>query len=85
MQTLDEIDAHSTCKQILGLDDGIYYSSLVDSAGSIVSEAIRDSIVTNDRLSIMILPLKSTNESVVVATSIYSNLAAIVEKTKSLF
>jgi len=84
MQTLDEANAYTECKRLLDLDDGIFYSSFLDTSDSIVGEAIKESIAAHDNLSIMILPIRSRNSSLVLATSPGSNLTAIVEKAKRI-
>ena len=84
MQALDEVDVQSSCRRLLDLDEGIFYSSFLDSFGSIVGEAMKDSIAVHDKLSIMILPVKSRNGSLVLATTTGSNLVAIIEKTKNV-
>ena len=82
MQTLDDIDAQSACEQILNLDDHILYSGFLNTQGSVIGEAIKDSISAYDRLSVMVLPAHPRNSSLILATISSSNLSAIVEKTK---
>jgi hypothetical protein len=84
MQVLKKIDPQSTCESVLGLDAKIMYSSYLDVSGSIMGEAMKNSIVAHDRLTVMVLPISPSKESIVLAAETDSNLTEIVEKTKRL-
>ena len=84
MQVLSKNDPQSTCESLLDLDAKIMYSSYLDVSGSILGEAIKNSIVVHNRLTVMVLPVSPGKESIVLATEIGSDLTRIVEKTKGL-
>ncbi len=77
-------DPQSTCESLLDLDAKIMYSSYLDVSGSIMGEAMKNSIVIHNRLAVMVLPVSPGKESIVLATEIDSDLTGIVEKTKGL-
>ena len=84
MQILKKSDPQSTCENLLDLDAKIMYSSYMDVSGSIVGEAMKNSIAIHDRLTVMVLPISPGKESIVLATETNSDLTEIVEKTKGL-
>ncbi len=84
MQVMMITDPQTVCEKLLDLDDCIMYSSVLNASGSIVGEAMKESISNHSRLTIMLLPVPFSNKSVVLATAIGSDMVAIVEKTKVL-
>jgi hypothetical protein len=84
MQVMMKTDPQTVCERLLNVDDDIIYSSVLNASGSIVGEAIKESISSHSRLTIMLLPVPFSNKSVVLATAIGSDIIAIVEKTKVL-
>jgi len=84
MQVMNETDPQNVCEKLLNLDDHIMYSSLLNTSGSIVGEAMKQSISNYDRLTIMVLPISFSKNSVVLAAVVGSDVKAIVEKTKGV-
>jgi len=85
MQVQREIEIRSKCEAILSADESILYSSILDSTGSVEGEAMKKLISAYDRLTVMVLPINNcSNRSVVIATTLGTDLTAIVQKTKWL-
>jgi hypothetical protein len=85
MQTLGEVDAQTTCKQLLDLDEEILFSGCLDGLGVMVGEAMKDSISAHARLTVMVLPLHHNDRALVLATAVDSDINSIVQKTKRFF
>jgi len=84
MQLTMKTDPQTVCEKLLDVDESIMYSSVLNASGSIAGEAMKQSICNHSNLTIMLLPLPFSNKSVVLATVIGSDIAAIVEKTNGL-
>jgi len=79
-----ESDAQSTCERLLDMDKRLMYSGYLDSTGSTLAEAMRDSVSNYDRLTVMVLPLDSKKHTLVLASVVGSDLISIVENAKKL-
>ena len=84
MQLLTEVDIQLACDRLLETDERIMYSSYLNGSGSIVGEAMKESITSYDELTIIVLPISPRKDSLVLAIMIGSDLAEIVTKTKTI-
>ncbi len=86
VQILRKIDDRQyECDRLLEMEPKIFYSSYLDESGSRLGEAIRNSISRCERLTMIVLPLHLSKESLVLVVSTDCDLTKIVEKTKKLF
>jgi len=84
MQLLTEVDVQLACDRLLEIDECVMYSGYLNSTGCLVAEATKLSISNHDKLTIMVLPISTRNDSLVLATLIGSNITEIVGKAKKL-
>jgi len=82
MQRLIESEAQSTCDRLLDMDERLMYTGYLNSSGSTMAEAMRNSVSNYDRLTVMVLPLSSRRDSLVLASIVGSDLISIVENVK---
>lgn len=85
MQYLMQLDYQNVCDELLEVDKRLVYTSFLDSSGLIVAESIRGAITNYDHLTVVVLPLGSRKDSVVLASVVGSDLTSIVENMKKLF
>jgi hypothetical protein len=84
LQVIQELDAQSICEKLLDLEPEVLYSSYLSSSGSRVAEATRGSITKFERLTVMVLPLLPSKESLVLATPANSDLSGIITRAKQI-
>ena len=84
MQVLRKIDAQSICERLLNLEPEILYASYLNATGSREAEAIKNSIVDFERLTIIVLPLHPGKETLVLAARTGCDLNEIVATAKRL-
>jgi hypothetical protein len=82
MQAAREANPQSICERLLNLDSRILYSSYLDYRGQRIGEAIKSLIGLYDELTVLVLPLHPSEDALVLAAPIDSNLSDIVTKAK---
>jgi hypothetical protein len=83
MQIEREVNHQELCEKLLTLDP-ILYSSYLDARGERLGEAIKSLIGFHNELTVMLVPLLPSKDSIVLAAPIGSDLKDIVTKAKAV-
>ncbi len=84
LQVMRELDVQSICETLLDLEPEVLYSSYLNASGSRVGEATKSSITNFERLTVMVLPINPSKESLVLAIPINSDLNGILARVKQV-
>jgi len=82
MQILAEDNGQAICERVLAADSEIKYSSYVSADGYRLGEAIDESIIDYEKLTLMVLPLGSSCDVLVLAVSPGCNLSKALSRAK---
>ena len=82
MQIMAEANGQAICERVLAADSEIKYSSYVSADGNRLGEAIKESIVDHERLTVMVLPLGQSCDVLVLAASPGCNLSKVLSNAK---
>jgi hypothetical protein len=82
MQAVAEINGQAICEKVLAADSRVKYTSYISSDGSTLGEAMNESIVNLEKLTVMVLPLHPRFDVLVLAASPNCNLREVISQAK---
>ena len=82
MQVMAEINGQAACERILAADSRIKYSSYISADGTRLGEAMNKTIGQQDKLTIMVLPLHPSYDTMVLAASSGAEIEDVLRRAK---